>query len=194
MKTFLIVLSSCFFIAGIFPYLAGVIKKQVKPKVITWFIWTVLTSISLFASIAERQYTTIALLSCSVISTALVVILGWKYGDKKIERLDILCLTGAIIGVVLWQIFNSPWIAVVASIVISMIGAIPTLIHSWEKPGEEAWVSFLMSFIGAFCTILALENYNITAFAHPLYLFCSNLVFSMIIISRRQLKGIRVLQ
>lgn len=192
MKTFLVILSSCFFIAGILPYLVGVVRKQVKPRIVTWFIWTLLAAISLLAAIAERQYTTIILLSCSAISTALVVILGWKYGNKKIERLDVFCLIGAVVGLILWQVFNSPAVAVMASIVIDVIGAIPTIIHAWKKPGEEAWLSFFLSFMGAFCTLLTLENYNITAFAYPMYLFCSNLIFSIIIISRRQAKAIKI--
>jgi len=192
MKTFLVILSSLLFIAGTVPYLVGVIKRRVKPKIVTWLIWTLLTSISLVAAIYDGQYTTVVLLTCSAISTILVVIFGWKYGYKKFERLDGLCLIGAIIGIILWQIFNSPWVAVLASIVIDIIGAVPTLVHAWNKPGEEAWISFYLSFMGAFCTLLTLESYAITAFAYPLYLFCSNLAFSTVILTRRRAKRIEM--
>jgi len=181
----LIGISSILLVVGILPYLIGVVKGTTRPKIVTWIIWSSLTGIACAAAISEKQYPTAILLSLSSLGTLLVAILGWKNGDKKIERLDIICLVGAIIGLIMWQIFNSPAIAVLATIAIDLIGGVPTLVHSWVKPEEEAWATFFLSFAGALCTLIVVDSWVITAFAYPLYLVLINILYTLVIVSRR---------
>lgn len=177
--------SGILMIAGILPYLIGIIKGTTRPKIVTWIIWSSVTGIACAAAIFEKQYPTAILLFLSSLGTLLVAILGWKTGDKKIERLDTICLVGAIIGLILWQIYNSPAIAVLATIAINLVGGVPTLVHSWKKPGEEAWLTFFLSFLGALCTLVVIENWVITAFAYPLYLVLINILYTLVIVFRR---------
>jgi hypothetical protein len=181
----LIGISSILLVAGILPYLIGVIKGTTKPKIVTWVIWSSLTGIACAAALSEKQYPTAILLLLSSLGTLLVAIFGWKNGDKKIERLDIICLAGAIIGLILWQVFNSPAIAVLATISIDLVGGVPTLVHSWKRPDEEAWLTFFLSFLGSLCTLLVISNWAITAFAYPLYLVLINILYTLVIVSRR---------
>ena len=180
----LVFISSALLIIGILPYLIGVIKGKTKPRVVSWIIWSSLTGIACAAALAERQYPTAILLLFSSLGTLLVVLFGWKRGDKKIERIDIVCFVGAIVGIVLWQIFNSPAIATLAMIAIDLTGGIPTLLHAWKKPHEEAWITFLLSFIGALCTLFTVSDWRITAFAFPLYLVVINIAFTLVIVLR----------
>ena len=186
-ENILIVASVAFIVAGITPYIIDVIKGKTKPRIVSWFIWCVLTIMAFVAALVEQRYPTAILLSFSVVSTVLVVVLGWKNGNKKVGRLDIACLISAGVGIILWQVFNSPELAVVATIAINLVGGIPTLIHSWEKPGEETWAAYLFTFFGASCTLLTISNWQITAFAFPLYLALNNLTFALVIILRQRL-------
>jgi uncharacterized membrane protein len=87
---------------------------------------------------------------------------------------------------VLWLVFNSPALAVVATIAIDVVGALPTLKHSWQKPHEETAITFLGGCIGALCTILAATNWQITAIAYPVYLTVMNGAFALVIVARRK--------
>ena len=172
--------------AGILPYLIDVIKGKTKPRVVSWFIWSCLSAISFFAAIAEKQYPTAVLMGCSLLTTVLVVIVGWKKaGRGKIKALDIICLSGAVIGLVLWVIFNSPSAAVIAMVCVDFIGGIPTQVHCWKKPNEETLSMFAMSCLGALFTLLAINEWRITAFAFPLFLFVINIEYALVITSRR---------
>jgi hypothetical protein len=187
-RTLLVVLSVLFTLSGVIPYIIQVIRGNTKPRIASWLTWSVLTAIACAASLVEKQYPTAILLFFASLETLSVVILGWKYGDKKFERLDIVCLTGAAVGLILWHLFNSPAIAVIATISIDILGGIPSLVHSWRKPYEETWITFLVSALGSLCTLLALTDWRVTSFAYPLYLVCINTVFSSVIILRQRVK------
>ncbi len=134
MTTLLIIASSILTVGSVLPYIMDIIRGKTKPRVVSWFTWTLLTGVAFAAAFADKEYPTAILLFFASLATLLVVILGWKHGDRKFERLDLLCQLGVVLGLVLWFIFDSPWVAVLAVVAIDLVGAIPTLIHSWVKP------------------------------------------------------------
>lgn len=182
----LIILSSFLSIASVFPYLIGVIKGDVKPRIVTWVTWSALTGIASVAAFTEKHYTTLILLVLTTILTSSVAIIGWKHGDKKIEKLDYVCLFGAIVGIIVWWLSNSPSLAVVFTLIVDLIGGIPTLVHCWKKPDEEQWTTFAISAVGSLCTLLAVGEWRITAFAFPLYLVVMGTTYTTIILTRRK--------
>lgn len=180
----LVILSSILTVVGVIPYIVEVVRRHTKPRVVSWFTWSVLTAIACIAAIVEKQYPTAILLFFATIETLLVVILGWRYGDKKIERLDVIFLVGALVGIGLWQVFNSPAVGVIAVVIIDFLGGVPTFIHAWEKPHEETAITFFLASLGALCTLLAVSDWRVTAVAYPLFLIAINLAYTLIIVTR----------
>jgi len=185
-KNLLIIISSILTITSALPYIIDVIKGKTKPRVVTWSTWCLLSMIACIAAFVEHQYPTAILLLSSSLASGSIVVLGWKNGDKRFERLDIFCLAGVFVGVILWQLFDSPSIAVLAMLVIDLIGGIPTTVHAWKKPYEETFISFLMGCFGFGCTLLVIQEWRITAFAYPLFLFINSLNVVLIIFFRRR--------
>ncbi|HSX45215.1 MAG TPA: hypothetical protein VLF39_03890 [Candidatus Saccharimonadales bacterium] len=191
MRQILIILSSIITISATLPYIVDILKRKTKPRVVSWFTWALLGGISAAASLSDHQYAAgILSLSASVECLA-VVILGLKYGNKEFALFDIACQFGAIVGLILWFIFNSPAIAVLASITIDLIGSMPTLKHAWQRPYEETWITFALSGLGAVFASFAATSTRITAIASPLYLIVINLIFTVVLLSRHKI--IRVL-
>ncbi|MDD3035582.1 MAG: hypothetical protein PHO93_01550 [Candidatus Saccharimonadaceae bacterium] len=185
LTNFLIILSGVFTVIAAIPYIIEIIRGVTKPRFASWIIWNILVDISCAAALVEHQYPTALLLFAASVETLAVVVLGWRHGDKKFEKLDAVCLTGALIGVVLWAIFNSPAIAVIATVAIDLVSGAPTLLHSWKRPGEETWQTFLLSGLGAICTLLVINSWLVTAIAYPLYLVTFNFSTTVIILTRR---------
>lgn len=185
-RNILILFSSVVTIAGIIPYIVDIIKRKTKPRVVSWLIWSILTFISFIASIVEQQYPTAILMFCSFFITMMVFVLGIKYGNKNFGKLDVICLIGATLGILLWVIFDSPSIAVIIMIVIDFIGGIPTQIHCWQKPEEETLIMFIFSAIGALFTLIAVQNWIVTAYAFPLFLLVINIHYILIITIRKK--------
>ena len=183
--TILITVSSILTIVSALPYVINVLKRKTKPRIVSWFIWGVLTGGSCVAAFSEGQYATGIMLTFSSLASFVIVLLGWKLGDKKFERLDVVCLIGAVIGIILWRLLDSPSIAVLVMILTDFIGGIPTIVHCWRKPFEETWPTFMMGCIGSICTLLALSNWQITSFAFPLFIASNSLTSTIIILTRR---------
>lgn len=119
-----------------------------------------------------------------MLETTIIVVLGLKYGYVKYTTFDVICQLGAIVGIILWQLFNSPALGVVASVAIDFVGALPTIRHSWNKPDEETWLTYTMAGIGGALAILALNTYNWTSLTYAVYIVFINLAFSAIIIGK----------
>ena len=51
MENILLTLSAVIMIVAVVPYLIDVVRQKTKPRVVTWFIWTVLMLIAGFAAV-----------------------------------------------------------------------------------------------------------------------------------------------
>ena len=190
-KTALIVISAVLTIASAIPYLVEIVRRKTKPRVVSWFTWSLLTGISCAASFADGKIASGVLLLAATMETMAIVVLGLKYGDRKFERLDIVCQVSAIVGLILWLVFNSPAIAVIASVIIDCIGAAPTIKHSWHKPYEETWSTFFLAAVGALATVFAAGAWTITGLAYPLYIVLINFFLAALVLGspHRKLAG-----
>ena len=174
--------------ASVIPYLRDILRGTTKPNIVSWITWTILTAIATVAEIAAHEYTTAIFTSSAVVETSLVVILGLKYGYAKYSKFDVICQVGALSGFVLWWLFNSPALAVIAAVTIDFIGALPTVRHSWLMPSEETWPTYAFAGLGGLLAIFALTAYNWTSLSYAVYIVLINLVLSVILITRGRRK------
>lgn len=189
MRAGLIVLSSVLTISAIFPYLFDIVKKKTKPRAVSWFTWAVLAAIAASASWSDQQYASAIMSICATVECGLVVLLGIiYYGDKTISSFDIGCQITALIGLLLWYLFNSPALAIAAVILIDLVASLPTVRHAWERPDEETKIAFLGSGLGALCTLLAAESIRITSVANPIYIVSINFAIYSTLVMRQKLQ------
>lgn len=191
-KTVFIIVSSLLTVACIVPYIIDVVRRKTKPRVVSWLNWSLLSGIAGAASLSDHQYAAAILSFSATIETMIIVILGWKYGDKKIAKFDIYCQVAAIFGLLLWFVFSSPALAVIASVSIDFVATLPTIKHAWQKPSEETRSTFILAGAAAVLTVAAAKEAKITSLANPLYLVGINFLLGGILIIRG--KSGRVLQ
>ncbi len=190
MKNALAIIGAITAILSGLPYMIDVVKGKSKPNIVSWFTWTLLTAVATAAAFAEHAPKAALLTLGSTISTGMVVLLGLKYGTAKLSRFDAFCQGGAIIGLILWLMFNSPAVAIIITMIIDFIAAMPTIRHGWLKPGEETWQTFALSGVAAAFVFASLVTYTFANLAFPIYLFFANSLIVAVIIYRRKQKGI----
>lgn len=173
-------------VVSVGPYLYDIIKGRTKPNIVSWFTWTLLTGIVTAAAMASGEPRTALLSLASTICTLSVVILGLKFGIAKFSRFDAICQLSAAVGLILWFIFNSPAIAIIAAVSIDFVVMLPTLRHSWLKPNEETWQTFLIGTVAALFTIFSLSSYTVESLLFPLYIFVANGAITAVIIYSRK--------
>lgn len=176
-----IFLGNIFSLLAFFPYIFGIVKKQVKPRIASWLVWGVLTAINSAAAFSDGQILTGFLALIISIGCFSVMALGWKYGNRKFHKLDIICLIVSGFGIILWLLLDSPILAICVAISADFVAGIPTLEHSYHKPKEECLYTFLFAFLGAVFILMAQPKMQFTALAYPIYLVLINGAYVAII-------------
>lgn len=186
MKDVFLILSVVVTIGSVIPYIRDIISGTTRPNIVSWITWTLLTAVATVAELSAHEYITAIFTASAVIETGLIVILGLKYGYVKYTSFDYFCQIGALVGFVLWYVFNSPVAAIIAAITIDFIGALPTVKHSWISPGEETWPTYALASLGGALALFALSSYNWTSLTYAVYIVLINIILSYIIISRNK--------
>jgi hypothetical protein len=191
-KNALAIISGLLIIISAVPYLVDIVKGKTKPNIVSWSTWTLLTTIATAAAFSSHAPRAAFLTLGATVATLSVVILGLKYGIAKLSRFDLLCQAGAVIGLILWLIFNSPTLALAFALGIDLIGGLPTVYHAWHKPGEETWEAFFIGLIASVLTLVSLSTYKFADLAFPVYFVLFDLLLVAIVISRRSQKGLQL--
>lgn len=190
MRTILGWLAPLLSMLSVVPYLIDIIKQKTKPNIVSWITWASLTGVATAAAFAADEPKSAFLTLGSTIGSFAVVVLGLKYGIAKFSRFDALCQAGAIIGLILWLVFNSPLIAIIAAVTIDFIAVLPTLRHSWLEPGEETWQTFAICVVASIFTVIAITDYSVEGLLYPAYLLIANALIVVAVIYRRKKVGI----
>lgn len=174
-------------VLAVLPYLRDILAGRTKPNLVSWITWTLLTGVATVAEIAAGEYVAAIFTGAAVLETLSVVVLGLRRGFVKYTPFDVACQTGAIVGFILWWLFNSPAVAVLAAVAIDLIGALPTVRHSWLAPFEETWMTYALSGLGGVFALLALSTYNWTSLPYAIYIVLINILMTAtIIVSSRR--------
>lgn len=182
----LIVVSSILVIAGTVPYLIDTIRGKTKPNIVSWLTWTVLTGIGAAAAYSSHAYATAALVGSSGIATGAIVIAGARYGIARYTRFDAACQASAVIGLILWYVFNSPAVATIAVVIIDLIAAVPTYRHAYFEPNEETLSTYVIGTVAVILSIIAITEWSVVSSLYPIYLLLSDGLIIAILIGRRK--------
>jgi hypothetical protein len=170
-RSFLLVLSSLITVVAVIPYLNAVAQGRDKPKIATWIVWAALAWVGAAASLANHEIPATVFTFTTGLESAAVAVLGYRYGDRKFSKLDIGCLIAASFGLLMLLVLKSPTAAVITVICTDTIGTIPTWVHSWRKPYEETWITYV-AFLFSEIIVLALADLSVfTAYAYPVFYF-----------------------
>lgn len=185
MREIISVIAGLIAIGGMVPYIIDTIKGKTKPNLVSWFTWTILTSIGAAAAFSEGAVTTAIFSAASAFSTFLVVVLGLRNGIKHYTRFDVICQMMALIGIILWRVTNDAAIAVAVVVITDFIAALPTIRHSWRDPHAETASAFAAAAFGAALTLFTITQFSFVALAYPIYLTLANIFAVAVLLYRR---------
>jgi hypothetical protein len=189
MRTLLSVLGSLIAVAGTVPYIIETIRGNTKPRVVTWLTWALLTGIAGAASLSAGQLGAAVFALLGTVATSSVVVAGLRYGDRSFTRLDLACLAGVLLGLVLWLSLDNPIFAIWTAILIDFVGLVPTLVHAWKQPMAETASAFVCVGVGGLITSAAIASggsFSVAALGYPLYAAVSMATVASIIVIRRK--------
>ena len=168
-------------------YIRSILKGETKPNKATWWIWTFMGAVigvSYYFSGAEN---TIWVPFVEFIGPFSIALLSLKYGEGGLEdRTDIICLTGAIISIILWIIFKNPVVALVTNLAVDSFALIPTIKKSYKRPaGEDFWAWFGTGMADTL-NLFAVERFSFAILLYPIYMLVSDLIIICILFFKKK--------
>lgn len=167
-------ISGLLVILGVIPYLYEVFFRGVRPERITWFIWTAILAMSLFAQKGAGAEDSLWLMIGNVIACGIVFIASLFKGVGGFTKLDISCLTIAVSGVLIWQLSGNPLIAIFGSMIADFAGSLPTIKKAYIMPREEGATVYIFSLIASVIGFMAANFNDFAVYIFPIYLVLSN--------------------
>jgi len=171
---------------GYIPYLRDTFNGKTIPHIYTWFIWGFVTAIAyalqVNAGAGVGSWVTLAV----VIISAIIFLMSLRNGKKDITTLDTFFLILSFIALFLWLAAKQPVLSVILVSSIDILGFVPTIRKSWNKPYTETLFSYELSAFRHGISILALQQYNIVTWLYPFTWTIANVLFSMMLIVRRE--------
>jgi hypothetical protein len=193
----LAVVSGGFMLAASVPAVLGTWRRDNKPVVMSWAIWAALLAIGGAASVGAARVSTLCCAAECTLVTLLALRIPVAERDEPFRvagrvRLDLLCLPGAVAGLVLLAVLRAPAAAVTVTVVTDAVAYVPTVPHAWRFPRSEPWAAYSLCALGAALALVdaALRGNlgAVTATAYPAYLAVSGaLVASLVLVRQRTL-------
>ena len=177
------ILGAVIFFFGSIPYLLETIKGKVKPNRVTWFLWALAPLIAFSAQINQG----VGIQSLLTLMAGLIplVIFIASFVNKnsywKISRLDLICGSLSILGLILWQITGVGNLAILFAIFADALAAFPTIVKSYNEPETENYVLYLANAISAAFTILTIKTWNFATYGFSVYLLIICLLLTILI-------------
>ena len=67
----------------------------------------------------------------------------------------------------------------------------PTFRKSWNKPGEETFITYVLAGLRSFIGIFAIYHFSFLTVTYPVYLVIINLAFICLVLARKRALNIK---
>lgn len=172
------------------PYIIALLRHQVRPKLVSWAIWTILAVILTLSALREGQIPSALLSSISIVSCGTILALSWRHAKLKVTRLDMVCLIGALAGLVAYFLVGGV-AALIVSVAVDAIAYVPTLIHGYTDPEEESLASYVYAVSGEILVlgVAVVSGAGFAGIVYPLYVVVFNGLMAGLIVTGRVVRA-----
>lgn len=160
------VVAGLLFIAGFIPYIRAILVGTTKPAKASWIIWASLDTITIVGMCVQNSLN--GQIIGAVIGAWIVALLALKYGASGWTWLDKFCITGAVLGIILWQLFSSPTLGIITSLTVVFLGSIPTFVSAWKDPSRENKTGWTIFWLSCICAVMAIPKLTLDDASQPI--------------------------
>lgn len=171
------------------PYFRDILNGSTKPHIFSWFVWSLLVGITFLIQISQGGGIGAWVTGLESICCFAVTIFAFTRGEKNIIWTDWVCLAGALIAIILWQLAHQPLLAVIFLVLADGFGYVPTLVKSYRRPQEETAAQYALSSVRWFLGTMALGSLTLTTWLYPAWAGTLDIsLVATLLIRRKQLK------
>lgn len=166
-------------------YIRSTLKKQTKPHLFSWAVWTVLMFIVFFAQLSKGGGAGAWVTGFSAAACLIIAGLAVTYGERNITKSDWFAFVGAIIIIPVWYFTQDPLWAVILATAVDAMAYYPTFRKSYLKPYEENFMTYSIDISKWIVALFALGHYSATTMLYPVFLLLANSALVSMILWQR---------
>jgi hypothetical protein len=171
------------------PYIHSILRGETKPNRATFLIWSTVDIVLIASYLASGARTTIWTSLVFCVFQVVVLILSFRSSTNKFTRLDIACIGGAGLGLLLWLITRNAQTALYVSILCEILGFIPTIKKAYLQPDSESKIAWSLGVGSSVCNLIAINKWQLAIMIYPIYNFIFvGLVAALLVFPHRRLR------
>lgn len=167
-------------VVGNVGYFWSVLKGQIQPHPVTWFIGSIVSAVTFFGAVVKGGGIGVWPILASEIFTILIFLfslrLAFQTDFRNVKKLDLFFLVVCILGIIPWYLTSDPTISVIVVVAIDVISFIPTLTKTKNNPSSENGLLFICNVLRHVLILFTLENINIATSLHSFAMITINSV------------------
>lgn len=173
-------------VVSYFYYFRDIFAGRTKPHAFTWLVWASLTTIGFAGQLSDNGGSGAYITGITAVVSFVIFFLALFRGEKEVTQSDWFSLGGAAAALLLWLLTDNPLLAVILITLVDFLGFVPTIRKSIRKPHEETLISYALAGLKFMLAIIALDNYSVVTVLYPASLVFANLLFVLLLISKRR--------
>ena len=185
MKEVLALIAALVAFAGNIPYLRDTIRKRVTPHPYTWFVWSIVSGITLFGQIAKGAGIGALPTAVAEAFTITIFLYSLQYGFKNVAKTDNYFLVAASLGLIPWIVTKDPTFSVIIAVTIDLVAFVPTIRKTWRRPATETPTLYAANVVRHVLTLFSLQTYNIATTLHSIAMIVTNSIMTTIILRKK---------
>jgi hypothetical protein len=175
--------------AAIFPYIASILRRDSRPNVVSYALWSLLIGVSIWAQVDSGASWSLIFMVGDLLSVlAVVALCAVGYGYGRYGRIEWVCTALAIAAVVLWQLTDEPVLAIVLALAADVLAAAPTIVKTWRDPWSETPWTWLAVALGAALGVASTTIFDFANLLFPIGVFFINFAIGLVaLVGRRRM-------
>jgi hypothetical protein len=165
-------------IVGNIGYLLSVVKREINPHPVTWFIGSIVSAVTFLGAYVKGGGVGVWPILASEIFTILIFLfslrLAMQTDFKIVQKRDWIFLVICLLGIIPWYLTNDPTISVITVVAVDVISFIPTILKTKNNPLSENGLLFICNALRHVLILFTLENINIATSLHSFAMITIN--------------------
>lgn len=187
----IVVIGSVVALAGMLAYVRDTLLGSAKPNRVSWLIWCI-APLTAFAAAWDAGVRWAAL-PTFVSGFGPLLVLGASFANKnaywKLHPIDYTCGAFSFLALALWVVTSDPSIAIIFSILTSILASAPTIIKEWRNPETESIYAYLGGLVSGLSAFTAVTAWNLPSVAFPSYMVLISVALVAPLLRRRKPKS-----
>jgi hypothetical protein len=168
-------------------YIIDIHKGKVKPSVLSWFGWGLITGMGWLVNKGEWNWSQFPLLG-SAVGSMIIGLYSILIGTFQIAKHDWYFLFASIICSCIYLFTRSAILTIFFGILSDILLSIPSFVKAYRFPKKEQSISWILGLISWSLTLFSNLSSSFLELVFPVYFFVFNLLMVVLTFRRVDLK------